>query len=952
MDVNYTCAGMRALRVVLVALAVAASATCASAAAARPAAPPSPSPCQLRAVALKVNGRSGYVGVAATPPPLLSWEVALASPAHHRAAGAPPRAPCQNLTQTSYRVTAWVDTGLEGAGGAARGPAQRLLWDSGRVRSSDSLGVALGGAPLPSDADVAWSVQLWGGGGLPGAPSDNATFSAALAGDAWHGAQWIAREAGAPPTNSCYFYRDNPAPLLRKEFSTPAAATGVRVAKARLHVSGLGYAEPWLDGRRVGGAVLDPGWTDVRARVLYSSYDVTEAVREGGAHCLGLVVGNGYWNPVPLRFWGHVDLRASLPVGWAPQAIAVLRLTLSNGTVVSVATDTSWQAGASPVRFNNVYLGERYDARAEAAVDGWATAAFNGSWPRAVAADSAVGNFTLGPLEPQYVQPIRHMSSAAAVAPPARTTSPAFPGEAAFVADMGKNQAGVVTLTVPTTPADAGRVVRLRYGELLYGNGTLNGLTSVAGQVKRAGEGGPCAPDVAWQLDTLTLAGSGGLESFTPRFTWRGFRYVEITGWPPHAAPPTAGSVVAHEVYSSVAPTLRLSTASPLLDRIVAAAANSHTSNAVGVQTDCPHREKFPYGGDALASGETMLLLFDAAAFYRKRLLDYADAQLPSGGLTETSPFVGIHDAGLGGQSGPIGWDSFLPLFALQHYLAVSDARVLAQAHAAVARWVAFLEAAGDAVYAGLSDWMSLEASPAPLTGAVFLQQNWHAWSVINAVLGNASVAARYAAKATAAAADMNARFLNATTGVYAAPGGFNATQCGQSMPLYYSLVPAAASSRALDVLVDNIERTNGGHLAAGMFGIKTVLMALADAGRNDLAASMVLKTTYPSFGYMLEQVSHASRCAASLVSFPRVRAALTVAVAVACAGRHHAVGVVVLQQQHGEQAPPRPCMLPARSPRVPPAAAVGGAVLAQSRHVLLGGGVGGARAGGASHER
>ena len=259
--------------------------------------------------------------------------------------------------------------------------------------------------------------------------------------------------------------------------------------------------------------------------------------------------------------------------------------------------------------------------------------------------------------------------------PGTRLSSPASPRNSE-IWDLGRNFAGVARINV-TGPARAGTKVAVRYGELLYPDGKVNVMTSVAGQVK-SGNGGPCAPEVAYQADELILPelGAGENYSFAPSFTWHGFRYAEVSvvsaedgasndrdGDHNEGDNLRVTSVQGLAMRSDVARTgfFLASPATPtgrLLNEIVAMCENTHSSNMMSVQSDCPHRERFGYGGDVLATAETAFLLYDVSQFYRKRVLDFNDAQRSDGGMTETAPFVGIADNGLGDQSGPIGWDT------------------------------------------------------------------------------------------------------------------------------------------------------------------------------------------------------------------------------------------------------------------------------------------------------
>jgi len=301
------------------------------------------------------------------------------------------------------------------------------LWDSGKVKSSDSVHVVYAGRLLASGQRVYWKVRVCDREGRVSAWSEPVWWEMGLLGpEDWKG-QWICSPRPLPDRQED-FYADNPAPLLRREFDVRG-----QIKRARAYVSGLGYYELRLNGRKVGDRMLDPGWTSYAKRVLYSTYDVTDLLKEG-QNAVGIVVGNGWYNPLPLRMWGRLNLQEHLAVG-KPRAILQLDIEYVDGTRQSVGTGDDWKAGDSPILRNSVYLGEVYDARREQ--PGWDMAGFaDADWPRAVAAGESVG-----PLCAQMQPPIR----VTRVLKPTELRQ-SRPGLRLF--DFGQNFAGVVRLKV------------------------------------------------------------------------------------------------------------------------------------------------------------------------------------------------------------------------------------------------------------------------------------------------------------------------------------------------------------------------------------------------------------------------------------------------------------------------------------------------------------------------
>ncbi len=701
------------------------------------------------------------------------------------------------------------------------------LWDSGKVTSRESVSVVYDGKPLRSGQRVYWKVRAWDRDGRPSSFSAPAWWEMALlAPEDWR-ASWITRKQGEPVPEAKLF-DDQPAPLFRKEF-----ALEKNIARARIYVSGLGYYELHLNGQRVGDHMLDPGWTTYSKRVLYSTYDVTKLLKPG-RNALGVILGNGWFNPLPLRLWGSINLRDHLTIG-PPRVILQLAIDYADGTSQIVPTDESWKTGDGPILRNNVYLGEVCDARRE--LPGWDRAGFDDSrWAPAVPAKES-----LGPLRAQDAPPIRVTRTLQ----PVQLTEPK-PG--VFIFDFGQNFAGWARLHVR---GPAGTRVRLRSGELLYSDGTLNGMTAVCGQIKGGGSNyhydGVGAPATAFQLDEYILRGDGD-EVFTPHFTFHGFRYVEVTGFPGR---PTLATLEGLRLNAEVRAVGSFQCSNERFNRIQQMVLWTELSNLFSVESDCPHREKFGYGGDIVAAGEMAMLNFDMARFYAKAVRDLADAVRPNGGFTETAPFVGIADAGLGGQSGPIGWGTAQPWLLWQLYQYYGDRRLLEQQYENTQRWLALLEsrATNQILVNGLSDHESLVPKPQALTGTAFYFLNAKLVSQIARVLGHDTDAERAMALAEQIKAAFNRKFLQPGTGRYDA-----GTQACQSFALYLGLVPPEDRERALKVLVGDIVAGHDGHLTTGIFGTKFMLNALTDLGRADVACRLVDQKTFPGWGFMLER--------------------------------------------------------------------------------------------------
>ena len=710
------------------------------------------------------------------------------------------------------------------------------LWDTGKVTSSQSISMHYAGKKLESGERVYWQVRIWDKDDQPSEYSQAAWWEMALLSPAdWQG-KWICKDEGLPERDED-FYGDRPAPVFRKEFQIDKP-----VKKARLYVSGLGYCEARLNGNRVGDRLLDPAWTTYSSRVLYSIYDVADQLHSG-RNCIGAMLGDGWYNVLPMRMWGQLNLRSFLMSG-RPRLIAQLNIEYADGTRQVVVTDESWKVGDGPVIRNSVYLGEVYDARKEQA--GWDRPGFDDTTWRNT--KSAIES--LGPLEAQSQPPIRQTATI-------KPVEVFHPKEGVTIFDMGQNIAGWVTLKVK---GPAGTAVKLRYGELLYPDGTLNVMTTVCGQIKGPGKGGPGAPPLADQSDTYILKGIGS-EVYTPRFTYHGFRYVEVTGYP---GKPALGTIAGVRLSTEVDETGSFSCSNELFNRIQQMARRTFPSNLMGVQTDCPGRERFGYGDDIACAAEAHLYNYDMATFYAKTVRDFADAARPSGALTLLAPWTGHSiggfdpgggsfanlDGGSNVGSGAMSGVIAHPLLLSKLYQYYGDRRLLQEQYSTARRSLEFLRSQADShiIAVGLGDWSSVEPTTTALLSTAFYYHHVEIVAKLADILGHHDDARQYTALSGQIREAFVRKFLKPGTGQIDSH-----TQAAQAFALYYDLVPPGEQQAAANVLLDEILIDHKGHLSTGIFGTKYLLDVLTQIGRVDVAYTVVNQETYPGWGFMLE---------------------------------------------------------------------------------------------------
>jgi len=627
-------------------------------------------------------------------------------------------------------------------------------------------------------------------------------------------AQWITNSRTLPESDSL-FYLDQPAPLFRKEFSASCP-----VSSAKLYITSAGYYLASLNGREIGKNVLDPAWTDYGKRIYYTEYDLTSRLDEG-LNCLGVTLGNGFYNPLPLRMWGRRNLREVLSVG-KPCFIAKLRILYEDGSTEEWVTDTSWSCTYGPLTRNSVYLGVTYDARKE--MVGWDLSGFDdSSWSAAVPAKPPGGSLQAAFFPPvqvtEEIQPIGISS----------------PEEGIFLVDMGENFTGTYRIWLKGNKGDT---LVFRLGERIYADGSLNPMTAVTGQIKRKGQGGPGAPDIAWQSDQYVMGDRAGAW-FTPPFTYHTYRYLEIAGMD---QAPELSDIRGLFIHSNIKAPNSFSSSSELLNTIQEATLRTFRANLVSVQSDCAAREKFGYGGDLNATIESFLCNFDMQAFYRKTIYDWIDAMKDSS-FVDTAPFVGIEYCG-------ISWESAFLIAQYYLYLYYNDTALIEELYELDRQWmekVARIHPEGW-VYQGLSDHESLEPVPVQLIGTGHYLQCARIMQEFAKLMKDTDARKKYDELAQRLAFLMKEEFW-----VKAVEGNIN-RQTLFSTLLYHGIVPEEEIPAAADSLLAAMQKGPSGHITAGIFGTKYVLETLSKYVSPERVFEIANSTDYPGWGYMISR--------------------------------------------------------------------------------------------------
>jgi alpha-L-rhamnosidase len=610
-----------------------------------------------------------------------------------------------------------------------------------------------------------------------------------------------------------------PAAYLRRTLAISKA-----VRSARLYVTALGSYRVFLNGNRVGADVLTPDFTDYRKRVLYQTYDVTGQLASG-KNVISALLGDG-WYGSPLT-WSGIHFFPP-----PDRFLAQLELDYADGSRETVATDGYWKAAASPIIRSEIYAGEVYDARREQS--GWETPSFDDSkWNSAVINSGAIADAPSITVSSQITAPARVIAT---LNP--RQVTPIANGT--YIFDMGQNMVGWATLKVKGA---ARTKVRLRFAEVLNPDGTI-----YTANLRNAEA-----------TDTYILRG-GDEEILAPHFTFHGFRYIEVTGYP---GTPTLDAIKG-EVVSSVSgePAAKLTTSSELVNRMWSIGIWGQRGNFLSIPTDCPQRdERLGWMGDAGVFWRTGSYNFDIASFSQKFIQDIVDAQSKQGAFANVSPNALPSSADKSenpppesDRIGAPGWGDAGVIVPWTTWLQYGDKTVIEENWDAMQRWMEFIQRRNpdflrkNGVGPNFADWLA----PDQNTNKDLLATAY--WALIANMM---SQMAQAVGKETGAkhydevVQNIRAAFQKAYIKDDGTVG--TGTQTSYVVALYTKMAPAALEPALVDKLVKDIEARQW-HLSTGFLGTPFLLFTLADHGRTDVAYRLLLNDTYPSWGYMLSK--------------------------------------------------------------------------------------------------
>jgi alpha-L-rhamnosidase len=694
----------------------------------------------------------------------------------------------RNVLQTAYEIRIANDPAAITKG--------KNSWSTGKVTSDQSTLVPYKGEALVSGKRYYWQVRVWDNSGKASSWSAPAFWQMALLTPSDWKAHWIVPG----------FEEDSlrASPLFRKEFSS-----NKKIKSATAYITAHGMYEAQINGKRVGDAYLTPGWTSYNKRLQYQAYDVTDLLKEGN-NAIGVTLGNGWYRSY--LAWSHSRDHYGKDIALLFQ----LDITYTDGTTASIVSDESWKSSTGAIRYSEIYHGETIDARQNK--KGWATAGYDDKEWSGV----KPGDFSKETLLATINEPVKKHET---FKPLRIFKTPK--GEQ--VIDFGQNLVGWVILKAK---GKAGDKITVSHAEVLDkdGNFYIENLR------------------IAKAQDNYILNGSDS-ETFEPHFTWHGFRYIKLEGYPGELKPENFTAVA---LYSDMKPTGHFECSNPLLNQLQHNIEWGLRGNFLDVPTDCPQRdERLGWTGDAQVFSRTASFLRDAGNFFTKWLKDVAADQFPDGRVPHVIPNI------LGNSGGSAGWADVSTIIPWNMYLAYGDKKILEDQYASMKAWVNFMQSQSTNNLwnkgSHFGDWLFYSVNNdldgrSAVTNKYLIAQCFYAHStqlLINAanILGKTEDVTTYTA--------LLSKIKDAFVKEYTTPNGatMSNTQTSYVLALQFDMLPEALRQQAADRLVANIKQY-GNHLTTGFLGTPYLCHVLSRFGHTDVAYTLLQQQTYPSWLY------------------------------------------------------------------------------------------------------
>ena len=723
-------------------------------------------------------------------------------------------------SQIAFQIIVGTDSDL------IKNPSVRI-WDSGKNHSTESSWIPYSGTSLTGGKEYFWQVRVWDENDMPSQWSKTGKFVTGLfSKQEWDKARWIGYEEipdslllvpgvhGNGDNLGNIAKKRTTVPYFRKDFSIDK-----RISRAFVFVSGLGQYELYINGDKIGDHFLAPGWSDYRKTCFYNVFDVTENLKSG-LNAIATIVGNGFYNINRERY------RKLVIAYGAPKMILKLEIIFNDGSKKIIVSDDTWKTSSSPITFSSIYGGEDYDARLEQ--DGWNKPWFlDKSWKKALLVREPAGT-----LLPETIQPVK-------VSEIINYKKISMHNDSIYIYDFGQNASGIIKINVR---GERGQKIRFTPGELIDEDSL----------VTQQATGEP-------YYFTYTSKGKNE-EIWVPRFTYYGFRYVQMnraapSGYHnPHNLPVVENIDFLHTRNSSPeVGTFKCS--NELFNKIYDLIKWSIKSNLASVATDCPHREKLGWLEQTHLMGNSVKFIYNIHNLYNKIIDDMIEAQLQNGLVPDIAPEYVPFDGGF--RDSPE-WGSACVILPYDMYQWYGDIETVRKAYPMMKKYIEYLKGMSDnyILTHGLGDWYDLgpkspgeaQLTPKSVTATSIFFYDARLLAEMARLIGKKDDAIYFSNMAAEIRKAFNKEFFNPVTKIYS-----TGSQTAYSMPLCFGIVDEEYKKDVLKNLINSINE-NGKALTAGDIGYRYLLRTLEEAGQSQLIFEMNSKTDVPGYGYQLSR--------------------------------------------------------------------------------------------------
>ncbi len=711
----------------------------------------------------------------------------------------------RNVTQTSYQI---IVSSSEQKLKANDGD----LWNSGTVVGNSSLLINYGGKPLQSSKEYFWKVKIVTNK-AEATSAETAFFTTGLFKETDWKAKWIGYDKGSAWDSITQWSRLS-ARYLRKEFSNSSA-----VKRATVYISGLGMYELYINGKKIGDQVLAPNPTDYRKSFFYNTHDVTAEIKEGN-NAIATVLGNGRFFTMRQNY----KTQKHNTFGY-PKLLLQLEIEYADGKKKTIVSDESWKLNVDgPIRTNNEYDGEEYDATKE--FPGWTTPGFNdAAWMRPQLVAAPAGRIVAQMAEPMKVMLI--------IKPVSIKTA----GNGKYILDMGQNFAGWIKLK--NIKGKKGERITMRFAESLKENGEL--FTANLRDAK--------------VTDVYTVKGAT-TETWEPSFVYHGFRYVEISGFP---GTPAINDFEGKLVYDALETTGSFQTSNEIINAVYKNAWWGIASNYKGMPVDCPQRnERQPWLGDRVIGAQGESFMFDNAKLYAKWMDDIQQSQKEEGAIPDVAPAFWNY------YSDDVTWPAAFITISNNLYNQFGDIRPIRKNYASMKKWMWYMR---DKYLVNnimtrdkYGDWCvppenlqlihakdSTRLTDGKLIASAYYYKLLAYMQRFAKLTGNDADTKAYAELADKMRVAFQDKFYNPEKQGYS-----NNTITANLLPLYFGICPDSLREKVFENIYHKIHVESNDHISSGLIGTQYLFRGLSEYNNTDLAFKLASNTTYPSYGYMI----------------------------------------------------------------------------------------------------